>query len=122
MSKNVSYKGPSPDEQPHVTDSYFKKTRKIILENGDVEVTYAVFMRRPVTYAGGLAVSWLKDMAIYRNAQIEVGLLRRWTSPACDDRVCDAQLAGQLGLQRRAARHAQRPDLQRRLSCAFRRV
>ena len=72
MRKNVSYKGPSPDEQPHVTDSYFKKTRKIILENGDVEVTYAVFMRRPVTYAGGLAVNWLKDMAIYRNAQIEV--------------------------------------------------
>ena len=74
MSKNVSYKGPSPDEQPHVTDSYFKKTRKIILENGDVEVTYAVFMRRPVLFCPRLAISWLKDVQKARNTKFKIKL------------------------------------------------
>ena len=30
------------------TDHYFKKTKHIILKNKDMQVTYAVFMRRPV--------------------------------------------------------------------------
>ena len=64
--------GPNPERQPGLTDTYFKKTREIILKTGDVTVTYAVFMRRPVTYAGGLAVRWLKAMAKHRKVEIIV--------------------------------------------------
>ena len=64
--------GPNPERQPRLTDTYFKKTREIILKTGDVKVTYAVFMRRPVTYAGGLAVRWLKAMAKHRKVEIIV--------------------------------------------------
>ena len=64
--------GPNPERQPGLTDTYFKKTREIIIKTGDVKVTYAVFMRRPVTYAGGLAVRWLKAMAKHRKAEILV--------------------------------------------------
>ena len=41
------------------TDSYFIRTRKIVQEKGDAKVTYAIFMRRPVTYAPKLALNWL---------------------------------------------------------------
>ena len=63
---------PNPERQPRLTDTYFKKSREIILKTGDVKVTYAVFMRRPVTYAGGLAVRWLKAMAKHRKVEITV--------------------------------------------------
>ena len=42
-------KGPSPEQQPVYTDSYFNLARKIVRDHGDKQVTYAVFMRRPVT-------------------------------------------------------------------------
>ena len=47
-----------PDSQSHprYTDSYFNLTRKILQEHGDIEVTYAVFMRRPVTLASKMAI------------------------------------------------------------------
>ncbi len=64
--------GPSPDEQPGLTDTYFRNTRRIVEANGDCEVEYAVFMRRPVTYAGQLATEWLQSMARHRNVTIEV--------------------------------------------------
>ena len=56
-------KGPSPEVQPSLTDTYFRHTRTIVQEHGDVEVVYAVFMRRPVTFAGRLAFDWLQAMA-----------------------------------------------------------
>ena len=64
--------GPSPEEQPRLTDTYFRNTRRIVEANGDCEVEYAVFMRRPVTYAGQLAIGWLQAMARHRNVTIEV--------------------------------------------------
>ena len=64
--------GPNPEKQPGLTDTYFKKTREIILKTGDIKVTYAVFMRRPVTYAGGLAVRWLKAMGKHRKVEFIV--------------------------------------------------
>ena len=64
--------GPLPDEQPGLTDTYFRNTRRIVEANGDCEVEYAVFMRRPVTYAGRLATEWLQLMARHRNVTIEV--------------------------------------------------
>ena len=48
--------GPTPEIQPSLTDTYFNHTRKVVMANGDCEVTYAVFMRRPVTFAGRLAI------------------------------------------------------------------
>ena len=44
------------------TDSYFIRTRKIVQEKGDAKVTYAIFMRRPVTYAPKLALNWLQKV------------------------------------------------------------
>ena len=42
------------------TDKYFVKTREIVARHGDVTVTYAVFMRRPVVFCPRLAVGWLE--------------------------------------------------------------
>ncbi len=64
--------GPSPENQPGLTDTYFRNTRRIVQENGDCEVEYAVFMRRPVTYAGRLAIGWLRAMAAHRYVEVEV--------------------------------------------------
>ena len=69
--------GLSPVDQPRYTDSYFNLTRDIILKHGDMEVTYAVFMRRPVTLAPKLAVSWLKRMATSRKADIHIAQLHK---------------------------------------------
>ena len=30
--------GPSPEDQPGLTDTYFRNTRRIVQENGDCEV------------------------------------------------------------------------------------
>jgi nicotinate phosphoribosyltransferase len=50
---------PTADDIPRLTDHYFKRTREIVGRYGDVEVTYAVFMRRPVLAAWRLAAEWL---------------------------------------------------------------
>ena len=54
------------------TDSYFVRTRKIIQEKGDADVTYAIFMRRPVTYAPKIALDWLKKVISERNELVEI--------------------------------------------------
>lgn len=64
--------GPPPEMQPRLTDTYFKHTRNVVQKHGDVEVVYAVFMRRPVTFAGRLAVEWLQAMADARGAKIKI--------------------------------------------------
>lgn len=53
---------PSLDDVPGWTDKYFRRTREVVLRFGDSQVTYAVFMRRPVLYAAALACEWLKSM------------------------------------------------------------
>lgn len=73
MSDFVS-KGPSPEVQPSLTDTYFRNTRTIVQEYGDVEVIYAIFMRRPVTFAGRLAFDWLQVMASSRGARIKIDM------------------------------------------------
>jgi len=70
-------KGPSPEQQPVYTDSYFNLARKIVRDHGDKQVTYAVFMRRPVTLAPKLAIDWLKGMAASRKAKIKIELLHK---------------------------------------------
>jgi nicotinate phosphoribosyltransferase len=48
------------------TDVYFKRTRAIVEKFGDIEVTYAIFMRRPVISAPKLMVEWLEQAATLR--------------------------------------------------------
>ena len=56
------------------SDNYFLKTRKIIGRFGDVETTYAVFMRRPVIFTPRLMVRWLENMAAARNTRFDITL------------------------------------------------
>ena len=71
MAKFAS-SGPTPEIQPSLTDAYFNHTRKVVMANGDCEVTYAVFMRRPVTFAGRLAIEWITAMAQSRGATLKI--------------------------------------------------
>lgn len=63
---------PRNGEISQFTDHYFNRTKAVIGKFGDATVTYAVFMRRPVVFAGRLALDWLKEMAAERQARIEI--------------------------------------------------
>ena len=54
------------------TDQYFKKTRAIVQRNGDAQVTYAVFMRRPVSFAPRLMIDWLNQGAAERGVTFNI--------------------------------------------------
>jgi nicotinate phosphoribosyltransferase len=56
------------------TDAYFARTKAIVEKFGDVHVTYAVFLRRPVICAPGRALDWLKQVAQARNTSFEIDL------------------------------------------------
>ena len=45
------------------SDTYFKRTREIVQRNGDSQVTYAIFMRRPVIFCPKLAFDWIETAA-----------------------------------------------------------
>ncbi len=71
--------GKSPNESDDLegdidrwTDQYFKKTRAIVQRNGDAEVTYAVFMRRPVSFAPRLMIDWLNQVAAEREVTFNI--------------------------------------------------
>lgn len=51
---------PSPDSVRAWTDAYFSRTRNIIERFGDIDVTYAIFLRRPVLAATRMAREWLE--------------------------------------------------------------
>ncbi len=53
------------------TDSYFLKSKEIIKKNGDLKVTYAVFIRRPGITALKLAIDWIKQVAKERKIKIK---------------------------------------------------
>jgi len=63
---------PPADQVGRWTDTYFVRTRSIVERFGDRTVTYAVFMRRPVVYAGRLAVEWLRAMAAARGFEVRI--------------------------------------------------
>ena len=63
---------PDTQSHPRYTDSYFNLTRQVLLEHGDAEVTYAVFMRRPVTLASQLAIDWLLEMTSVRGVEVKI--------------------------------------------------
>ena len=54
------------------TDHYFKLTKKIVEKHGDIEVTYAVFMRRPVIYCPKLAIDWISSVVDSRGYKIKI--------------------------------------------------
>lgn len=64
----------SPDTVRDWTDAYFNRTKQAVAKFGDVPVTYAVFMRRPVVTAPRLAVEWLERMARERDVSFDVEL------------------------------------------------
>jgi len=68
------FSGPSPEDQPQLTDSYFLRTKAVVSRNGEAEVTYAIFMRRPVLSAPRLAVEWLEAMLQHRGVKGKITL------------------------------------------------
>jgi nicotinate phosphoribosyltransferase len=65
---------PGPDNIARYTDRYFVKSRAAVERFGDVTVTYAVFMRRPVIFTPRLAVDWLQAIAAARNTKFTIEL------------------------------------------------
>lgn len=65
---------PGPDEISGYVDKYFTRTKECIGTFGDKRVTYAVFMRRPVTCAPRLAVEWLESIARARGVTFDIKL------------------------------------------------
>lgn len=55
-------------------DAYFNRTKETVARFGDVPVTYAVFMRRPVVTAPRLALNWLAEVGGERGVDFDVEL------------------------------------------------
>ena len=53
-------------------DTYFKRTQRIVGKFGDRQVTYAVFLRRPVICAPRLMLEWLQAAAIARETTFDI--------------------------------------------------
>ena len=56
------------------TDHYFLKTKEAVGRFGDKDVTYAVFMRRPVIFAPRPMVDWLEEVARARGVAFDIDL------------------------------------------------
>ena len=54
------------------TDVYFNRTRTIVQRFGDVRVTYAMFLRRPVISAPRLMTDWLAQVAAARATAFQI--------------------------------------------------
>ena len=63
---------PNPRQLSSVTDTYFLRTRDIVSSYGDTEVTYAIFMRRPVISALNLAIDWLEQIVKERKGSVNI--------------------------------------------------
>jgi nicotinate phosphoribosyltransferase len=66
--------GPAADAVASFTDKYFLKTQEVVRRFGDADVTYAIFMRRPVIFTPKLAVDWLEEMAAARGTRFAIDL------------------------------------------------
>ena len=63
-------------------DSYFNRTKRIVAAHGDLPVTYAVFLRRPVISAPRLMLDWLATVAVDRGTEFAVDVVHpegSWT-------------------------------------------
>ncbi len=54
------------------TDSYFNRTQEVVARFGDKQVTYAVFLRRPVISAPRLMIKWLLQVAAIRGTTFDI--------------------------------------------------
>ncbi|MDA0367650.1 MAG: nicotinate phosphoribosyltransferase [Proteobacteria bacterium] len=54
------------------TDHYFNRTKTVVQRFGDKQVTYAVFMRRPVLFTPRLMIDALETVAARRGVQFEI--------------------------------------------------
>jgi nicotinate phosphoribosyltransferase len=54
------------------TDVYFNRTRRVVERFGDRQVTYAVFLRRPVIAAPRLMLDWLATVAAERGTHFDI--------------------------------------------------
>ncbi len=64
------------------TDSYFNRTKRIVAAQGDMRVTYAMFLRRPVISAPRLLVDWLATVAAARGTVFDIDVVHpegSWT-------------------------------------------
>ncbi len=68
------FPGPLPDQLPRLADSYFLRSKAVVEQHGDVTVTYAIFMRRPVLSAPNMAISWLEAMMAHRQQQVKIDI------------------------------------------------
>ena len=68
---------PAIDDVPNLTDHYFLRTKQVVERFGDKEVTYAVFMRRPVISTPRLAVEFLKRAARERGVRFQIELVHK---------------------------------------------
>lgn len=66
-----------PGEVARFTDHYFLRTKEIVGQQGDVTVTYAVFMRRPVLAAPRFALDFLAQVAAERNTVFQIDVVRQ---------------------------------------------
>src|SRR5690349_18602587 len=66
---------PDPNELPRLTDTYFLRTKEVVRRFGDREVTYGVFMRRPVIFTPKLMVDFLAAMAAERGTTFGIELM-----------------------------------------------
>ncbi len=58
------------------TDAYFNRSKEIVERFGDKSVTYAVFMRRPVTSAPRLMIEWLEAVAAQRQTAFQIEIMQ----------------------------------------------
>jgi nicotinate phosphoribosyltransferase len=63
---------PDPKDLPRLTDSYFLRTKEVVRRFGDRQVTYAIFMRRPVICTPQLMVDFLETMAAERQTKFAI--------------------------------------------------
>jgi len=70
----VTHSDPPESAVPAWTDTYFNRSKGIVQKFGDVAVTYAIFMRRPVVSAPRLMVDWLEQIASARDVTFGIEL------------------------------------------------
>ena len=67
--------GPLLDDIGWRTDAYFNRTRDVVARFGDLTVTYAVFLRRPVVSAPRLMLRWLGEVAAARDTAFTIDVI-----------------------------------------------
>ena len=77
IRKVINQLRPNLTDLASVTDSYFTRTKSIVSKFGDTNVTYAIFMRRPVLSALNPALDWLFTILGKRNTKIKVDVSMR---------------------------------------------